>query len=166
MTNAAEPAARIHAPEASSARALDQQDSQGNEFWREKLGNTDPFIAENGGAAFIPEGYFGFPVPGAVSREGYEVLEFGTPYVELVETLAAASRQSGCRVVGFHDMTPVHIAERTHLPVQQAELAKCREYDEPFEIVSTGTYNLSAPLSNPGNGGPEVTVSINYGQQR
>ncbi len=120
------------------------------EFWREKLGNSDPFIAENGGAVFIPEGYFGFPVPGAVGRDGYEILESGTPYKELVDALAAASRQSGCRVIGFHDMTVAELAERTHLPPEQAELAKFREYDEPFEIVSTGTYNLLGAIEQSG----------------
>ena len=28
------------------------------EYYREKIGNRHPFIVENGGAIFIPEGYF------------------------------------------------------------------------------------------------------------
>jgi mannosyl-3-phosphoglycerate phosphatase len=51
--------------------------------WRAALGNADPFIVENGGAAFVPADYFG-PGAGYDKREGgYGVLEFGRPYAEL-----------------------------------------------------------------------------------
>jgi len=112
------------------------------EFWRERLGNTHPFIVENGGAIFIPKGYFGKPVRGAVRRGEYEVIEFGSPYADLVEDLRAASVESGCQVLGFNEMTVAEIAVRTLLPVQQAELAKLREYDEPFVILGQGTHSL------------------------
>ncbi len=32
------------------------------EHYRKKLGNTHPFISENGGGIFIPKGYFDFRV--------------------------------------------------------------------------------------------------------
>ena len=50
------------------------------EFWRRCLGNEHPFIVENGGAAFVPAGYFRFAVPGGKPRGAYDVLEWGTPY--------------------------------------------------------------------------------------
>jgi len=112
------------------------------EFWRRRLGNADPFIVENGGAVYIPSGYFPFPVPEARERDGYEVVEFGTPYPELVETLRICARESGCEVMGFHDMSVAELAVCTLLPVRQAELAKQREYDEAFEIRGTGSYRL------------------------
>lgn len=112
------------------------------EFWREQLGNRHPFSVENGGAIYVPDGYFKFPLPGAVKRDGYEFIEYGTPYPELVETLRAASRESGCQVLGFSDMTVEEVSRRTLLPLEQAELAKRREYDEPFEIIGVGTHGL------------------------
>ena len=36
---------------------------------RRALGNHDPFIVENGGAAFLPAGSFPFPVPSVISGE-------------------------------------------------------------------------------------------------
>lgn len=103
------------------------------EWWRKRMGNHDPFVAENGGAVYIPAGYFGWPVPGAVHRDGYEVLEFGTPYEELVRTLLLASARSGVEVRGFHELSVEDIAERCGMPPEIAALAKEREYDEPFE---------------------------------
>lgn len=120
------------------------------EGWRERLGNTHPFIVENGGAIYIPKGYFGEPVEGAVQRGEYEVIEFGTPYAQLVEDLRAAAQESGCQVLGFNEMTVAEIAVRTLLPVQQAELAKIREYDEPFVILGQGTHSLLLAIEKRG----------------
>jgi mannosyl-3-phosphoglycerate phosphatase len=93
------------------------------ELWRRLLGNHHPFIVENGGAAFIPSG------------NGYDVIEWGKPYAELVAGLEAAARASRCRITAFHNMTVEEVAAATNLPLEQAKLAKQREYDEPFQIL-------------------------------
>ncbi|MCL6544106.1 MAG: HAD-IIB family hydrolase [Bryobacteraceae bacterium] len=105
------------------------------EYWRARTGNRWPFVVENGGAVYVPPGSFPFPVPGAVRRGEYEVLEFGTPYSQLVEALRQAEQRSGCRVRPFHRLSAEQIAVITGLPPPQAELAAQREYDEPFEIL-------------------------------
>ncbi len=105
------------------------------EFWRRCLGNEHPFVVENGGAAFVPLGYFRFAVPGARRRDSYEAIEWGTNYGQLVAGLQEASRMSRCRVRGFHEMTPEEVAALCGLPLQLAVLAKQREYDEPFLIL-------------------------------
>ncbi len=104
------------------------------ELWRRRLENSEPFIVENGGAIYVPHGCFTLPIAGALSRGGYDVIERGSPYSTLVETLKTASIESACAVLGFHQMSVAEIAIRTRLPVSQAELAKRREYDEPFEV--------------------------------
>jgi mannosyl-3-phosphoglycerate phosphatase len=118
------------------------------EVWRERLGNQHPFIVENGGAVYVPKGYFPFAVPGAVKRDGYEVIEFGTPYRELVLALQDAAKESGTAVLGFHQMSVADVCLRTALPVKQAELAKRREYDEPFEVLSPGAYSLLSAIES------------------
>lgn len=105
------------------------------EFWRSRTGNAAPFVVENGGAVFIPRGYFPSKAAGAVLRGEYEVLEFGTPYPRLVAALEEASMRSGCRIRPFHRMSAEEIAERARLPLEQAVLAAQREYDEPFEVL-------------------------------
>jgi mannosyl-3-phosphoglycerate phosphatase len=62
-------------------------------------------------------------------------MEWGTPYEELVADLQSASQASQCRVRGFHAMTPEEVAGLSDLPLEQAVLAKQREYDEPFLIL-------------------------------
>jgi len=54
---------------------------------RRKLENQDPFIVENGGALYIPDGYFKAPLPGSSRRDGYQVIEMGLPYPRLREGL-------------------------------------------------------------------------------
>ncbi len=105
------------------------------EWWRKRMGNSHPFVVENGAAAFVPSGYFPFPVPTAKQRDNYEVLEWGTGYGELVSALQTASRRSRCRVRGFHEMGAAEVSCSCNLPLEQAALAKRREYDEPFRVL-------------------------------
>lgn len=121
------------------------------EFWRRTMANRDPFIVENGGAAFVPESYFPGGVPGAASRGEYLALEWGTPYSTLVSALEMASLESGCRVVGFHHMTVEEVAVDTGMSLEQAALAKQREYDEPFRILDKdGASQLLGALERAG----------------
>lgn len=102
------------------------------ERWRAALGNTHPFIVENGGAVFIPEGYF--PSEPAFGRmmDGYSVLELGRPYREIRKALAAIRSSTRLPLRGFGDMTLEEIAERCGFARDEAALAARREYGEPF----------------------------------
>ena len=104
------------------------------DFWRTRLENDHPFIVENGGAAYVPDGYFPFRVAG-VRRQGWEVLEWGTAYTQLVADLQLASEASQCRVRAFHELTVEEVADECQLPLEQAALAMQREYDEPFVLL-------------------------------
>lgn len=108
------------------------------EVWRRTLGHEHPFVVENGGAAFVPRGYFRLGVPGSVRRDDWEVLEWGRRYEELVAGLERASQVSACPTLGFHQMTAEEVALACDLPLEQAVLAKQREYDEPFCILEPG----------------------------
>lgn len=120
------------------------------ELWRTRLGISHPFIVENGGAVFIPKDYFPFRVPKSRQYNGYSVVEFGTPYPDLVAALKRLSARSGCEVLGFADMSVTELALRSLLPVHQADLAKQREYDEAFEILSSGAYRLLEAIQQEG----------------
>jgi mannosyl-3-phosphoglycerate phosphatase len=105
------------------------------EYWRNSIGNGDPFIVENGAAVYIPEGHFEFPIPGARHRGAYDVLQLGTEYAELVSTLENASVESACRIRGFHEMTAAEVSALCGLGPELAEMAKRREFDEPFVVL-------------------------------
>jgi len=102
------------------------------ENWRSVLKNDHPFIVENGGAVFVPEGYFG-PETRFDKRGGnYGVLEFGRPYPELRRALEEIRVETGLPLRGFGDMTVEEIAERCGFRREDAAAAAIREYDEPF----------------------------------
>lgn len=96
------------------------------------LGNDEPFIAENGGAVFLPAGRFPLESLPARRLAGYEVVEFGTPYARLVEAIAGISRQFPGQVKAFHELTVGEAAGLTGMSPEAAGLALRREYDEPF----------------------------------
>jgi mannosyl-3-phosphoglycerate phosphatase len=119
------------------------------ELYRQKLVNTHPFISENGGGIFIPKGYFDsrefrkvmniFDVLslckeniGIFSEErDYQVIALGASYIELRKAISEL-RQEGFMIKGFGDMTAEEISELTGLNIQEAVMAKERDFDEPF----------------------------------
>jgi mannosyl-3-phosphoglycerate phosphatase len=99
-----------------------------------------PFISENGGALFVPRGYFSAVTHMRASRTGaYETVEFGRRYGEVVAALRRTSQRVGVPVMGFSTMTAEEIARECGCSLTQARLAKCREYDEPFRMLAGTT---------------------------
>jgi mannosyl-3-phosphoglycerate phosphatase len=93
-----------------------------------------PFVSENGGAVYIPENYFDFDVPDAHRLTGYQVVQFGLPYADVVSRLHEVADRLRIPVVGFSDMSIDEVARECGLPLLQARLAKLREHDEPFRM--------------------------------
>jgi mannosyl-3-phosphoglycerate phosphatase len=104
------------------------------------LGRREPFVVENGGAVYIPVGYFSFIPEGAVQERGgwYKVV-LGTPRPRLVKKLTLAARRAKVQVRGFSQMPAREVAERTGLPLADARRALRRHYDEPFVILNETT---------------------------
>jgi mannosyl-3-phosphoglycerate phosphatase len=100
------------------------------EVYRHELGIIDPFIVENGGAIFIPKGYFPFKFNHSKSTKEYNVIELGIPYHKIQRLLIEIREKTNCRFKGFGDMRVKEVADVTGLDVQSARLAKQREYDE------------------------------------
>jgi mannosyl-3-phosphoglycerate phosphatase len=101
------------------------------EVCRRKIGNREPFIAENGEAIFIPKGYFSRRPAQAKTVGKYHVIVLGRPYRELREVISKMQKK-GLRIKGFGDMTPREVTKLTGLSAREARLAMKREYDEPF----------------------------------
>lgn len=109
------------------------------EALRAAMGHGDPFIVENGGAIYIPEGYFAEAEAqrrkGATAQVAYQVVELGVPYSTLVTRLREASHAADVTVRGWADMPLEEIARRCEMSAAAAALAVAREYDEPFVIT-------------------------------
>ena len=113
------------------------------ERWKKRIDNPHPFVSENGGGIFIPHAYF--PTddlqsvwPPIESVGGYAVFALGTSYAVLRETLEEL-RRDGFEIRGFGDMDAVEVAQITELSLEDAELAKMREFDEPFVFSGEAT---------------------------
>jgi mannosyl-3-phosphoglycerate phosphatase len=104
---------------------------------RERLNNRDPFIVENGAAAYVPPGYFPFEAG---------TIRWGVVYSEVVEAVQRAAAATGCPVRGFHQMSATEVAERCGLGREEAERARQREYDEPLEILTDDPERVGAFL--------------------
>jgi mannosyl-3-phosphoglycerate phosphatase len=104
------------------------------EEYRKKLRNPHPFVSENGGAVFIPKETFSFTFSHGRELEGYFVLELGTFYPQILRALEFIKKETGVRITGFHDLSIKELISLSGLSRQEADLAKKREYDEPFVI--------------------------------
>jgi mannosyl-3-phosphoglycerate phosphatase family protein len=98
---------------------------------RRKIGNSHPFVVENGGALVIPAGYFPAIAPATARAKNYTLM-LGRPYDELVRELGVIAQQTGVEVRGFHQMTAEEVARTTGLTVKEARMAQQRETGEPF----------------------------------
>jgi mannosyl-3-phosphoglycerate phosphatase len=105
------------------------------ELIQHELGVNQPFICESGAAVLVPQGYFGFSVEPAREVAGYDVVEFGKSYAEIVNLLHRAAERLGIEVVGFSDMSVEAVAIECDVPLLQARLAKLREYSELFRVI-------------------------------
>ncbi len=119
------------------------------EHYRNKLKITDPFISENGGAIFIPKNYF-VNVNFTRETDQYAIIELGVPYGVLRQHLQKIRVQTGAQIVGFGDLTVNEIAAQCGLSPEMAELAKQREYDEPFQILDGNVAEITRLLQQEG----------------
>lgn len=109
------------------------------ESLREQLDLAHPFIAENGAAVYVPDGYFPFHVPGSLVKERYHAVVFGRPRDEVAGALERAARDVNAQVLSFSRMDVRQIAADTGLTEEAAALAQRRQYDEPFRVTGPDT---------------------------
>ncbi|MDH4162625.1 MAG: HAD-IIB family hydrolase [Nitrospirota bacterium] len=119
------------------------------EVWRERLQNAHPFISENGGGIFLPEGYFPFPLD-AVPWEGYRLITLGMPYEAVRRRFIAMRERLNIKARGFGDMTDREVADLTALPLADARLAKQRDFEEPFVFEGSPDDRLMQEIEREG----------------
>lgn len=102
------------------------------ELYQRKLNVGDPFISENGGAVFIPPGYFPQVPEELKEKDKYLVLEFGVSYETIRERLSEVFGKLNVKPIGFGDLDTEEISSLLNLSDAEAKLARKREYDEPF----------------------------------
>jgi mannosyl-3-phosphoglycerate phosphatase len=105
------------------------------EYYKKKINAAGPFISENGGAVFIPRGYFSRETEDSTNydenEECFRIVRLGAAYPDLRAVLTELKDQ-GFNVRGLGDMSSQEISRLTGLPEGEAQLAARREFDEPF----------------------------------
>ncbi len=104
---------------------------------RQKLHLDGPFIVENGSAIFWPEYYFKNNNYSGKAETDWKVTSLGKPYATLLTFFEELRRQSALPLLGFHEADIQTIRNWTGLSGHQANLAKKRQFSEPF-IVRSG----------------------------
>jgi len=108
---------------------------------RRKHGHTHPFIAEDGCAVYLPEGYFHLRPSSDSSRtKKAATVRLGRftciPIAEALpvatEALQTLSQDTGVPVVTLRSLLPRELAQNTGLPQREAELARQRDFDDVF----------------------------------
>jgi mannosyl-3-phosphoglycerate phosphatase len=105
------------------------------EIYRQELGLFHPFIVENGGAIFVPEGYFPFKFDCNRTEDGYLIIELGIAYCDVRRILGQIKTEHKANFVGFGDMTDREVSDETGLDLNAARRAKQREYAETLKLV-------------------------------
>ncbi len=119
------------------------------EYYRGLLGNRDPFISENGGGIFIPDGYFNLEYEISnfelYGDKQYYLIRLGARYEDLRKALNEL-KADGFDIRGFGDMSVEEVAELTGLAIGEAKMSKERDFDEPF--IFRGDENNAEKLFN------------------
>ena len=100
-----------------------------------------PIIFENGSAIIVPKNYFNFDLKEVVSEypiddkeDVYTIRISQANYQNLIKILKEIEKNIDAKIIGFNDLSSEELSKKCGLSVEQAELAKKREYDEPFRI--------------------------------
>jgi mannosyl-3-phosphoglycerate phosphatase len=100
------------------------------EYHREEMGISDPFIVEDGGAIFIDDGYFPFDYDYDKTLNGYHVIEIGSTYSYIRKAIFDVSSNTGIYIRGYGDADVTEVAKATGLDNEAARRAMTREYEE------------------------------------
>jgi len=108
---------------------------------RRKHGHTQPFIAEDGCAVYLPEGYFHLrpDLDPSRTRKAATVRLGRFTCIPIAEALPAAadalqtlSQDTGVPVVTLRSLSPRELVQNVGLPQREAELARQRDFDDIF----------------------------------
>ncbi len=133
------------------------------DWLRRKMGHGHPYITENGGGVFIPHGYFSHRIPKGPQDTRHEHCRtLGQPYQEVVERLEDAAEEARVEIVNFRRMTVREIAENNGLAPREAELARLREFSEPFYIAGATARDESRLTNAAQKRGLQITQGARF----
>ncbi len=104
---------------------------------RESMGNTDPFIAENGAAVYLPKSQWPESTEHDSELDDYRVKEFCPPRAHWQVLIQSVATEFPGEFCTFMDGGIEAIMEWTGLDEKSARLAADRRYGEPVRWLGT-----------------------------
>ncbi len=104
---------------------------------RAALGNTHPFIVENGAAVYVPRASFPTQPPDTVIQDDCWVHAMAPPRSRWIALLAKLANEFPGEFVSFHSAGATGISEMTGLSATAAEAANARCYSEPVKWLGS-----------------------------
>ena len=136
------------------------------EYIRNKLGLSDPFIIENGGAVVIPDGYFvDFGMVPYTEKHGYSLVEIGGNSNEIRRRLDWIREDFQINFKGTSDLTLNELSQKVRIPLSSAKRMSTREYGETIlEIDPPNLGRLAEVCARTGlkviHGGRYIDVTL------
>jgi predicted mannosyl-3-phosphoglycerate phosphatase (HAD superfamily) len=127
---------------------------------RRKHAHTHPFIAEDGCAVYLPEGYFHLrPASDGSKTNKATTVRLGRftciPVAEALpaaaDALQALSQDTGVPVVTLRSLSPRELMQNTGLPQREAELARQRDFDDIFFFAGASKEEVAKFLAEGSN---------------
>jgi mannosyl-3-phosphoglycerate phosphatase len=132
------------------------------ELYRQRMGISDPFVSENGGAVFIPQDYFQEQPEGSIKKNSYFVKELAIPLSSLSEKIKVFKENLKDEIIFYTDLPAEELSAISNLPLNEAVLSKKRDYDLPFIIKESSDVNDEDIHSSAGKAGLYVTKGGRY----
>ena len=124
---------------------------------RRKHGHTHPFIAEEGCAVYLPEGYFHLRPESAAGRKPQKAptlrlgrfvcIPIAVALPVASQALADLSEDLAVPVVPLRALSPRELAQNTGLPQREAELVRQRDFDELFFFAGSSNDEIERFLA-------------------
>lgn len=102
------------------------------DYPRRNVAHNHPFLAEGGCGVYLPEGYFHLPLAKSLRFGRFTCIPVAEPQPAASEAVEELSKETHVPVVSLASLSPRELAHNLGLANREAELARHRDFDEPF----------------------------------
>lgn len=110
---------------------------------RRRLGQSDPYIGENGCGVYLPEDYFHLKGKDTIRLGRYTCIPIAKPQPAAAEALQELSSELDISVVPLRKLSHRELSQNTGLPAKEAELIRLRDFDELFFFAGASDANIA-----------------------
>jgi mannosyl-3-phosphoglycerate phosphatase len=108
-----------------------------------RMAHRHPFIAEDGSGVYLPEDYFHLRPAKTVRLGRFMCIPVAEAQPAASDALDALSGETGVAVVPLRSLSPRELAQNLGLPTREAELARQRDFDEPFFFAGASEADIA-----------------------